>query len=92
MNKVILKVHPEDNIIVALRDLQAGDELNLDGKKYRLAEDIPIKHKFSAQPFHEGDPVRIYGVLVGTATRFIPAGARISQENVSHTASDYQVA
>ncbi len=41
MKKSILKVHPDDNVIVALRDLAKGEEVQLNGHRYTLAEDIP---------------------------------------------------
>lgn len=87
----ILKIHPNDNIIVALQDLHAGEQAMLDGASYLTAEAIPAKHKFAAQDFAEGDPIVMYGVLVGRAAKPVPAGTRISQENVSHAAGSYRI-
>ncbi|MBL7797259.1 MAG: altronate dehydratase [Saprospiraceae bacterium] len=87
----ILKIHPNDNIIVALQDLNAGERVGLDGVSYLTAEAIPAKHKFAALDFAEGDPIIMYGVLVGRAGKPIPAGARINQENVSHAAGSYRI-
>ncbi|MEZ4884013.1 MAG: altronate dehydratase family protein [Chitinophagales bacterium] len=91
MNKVVLKVHPKDNIIVALKDLKAGEVISFEGEKYELLEDIPTKHKFSQQDFAQGDEIVMYGVLVGKATRPIHKGTRISTENVKHSAHDFEV-
>lgn len=87
----ILKVHPADNVIVALEDLRAGQQVRYNGDVFTLANDVPIKHKFVTQELREGEEVIMYGVLVGKAKRPIPKGGRISTENVVHSAADYQV-
>ena len=91
MPNSILKVHPEDNIIVALQDLAEGSSLSLNGDTYLLKEEVKAKHKFSALDFEEGAEVIMYGVLVGKATKQIPAGSLISQENIEHAAQSYQL-
>ncbi|MCO6476585.1 MAG: altronate dehydratase [Phaeodactylibacter sp.] len=91
MKNKLLKVHPDDNIIVALRDFKAGERIEWNGDTIELLEDIPVKHKFSERGFKAGDEVLMYGVLVGKATRDIFRGSRISRENVTHSASAFQV-
>ena len=88
INKV-LKVHQADNIIVALRDFEKGDQVNFDGTSYTLLEDIPIKHKFAAVDFKIGDTIIMYGVTIGKATQSIHKGSRISIDNVVHEANSY---
>jgi altronate hydrolase len=92
MKKSILKVHPDDNVIVALRDLAKGEEVRLNGDSYTVVEDIPAKHKFAEHTFSPGDELKMYGVLVGKAQMEIPAGARISTSNVKHAAEGVQLA
>lgn len=91
MKSTLLKVHPNDNIIVALQPLKTGEKVQFNGHTYTLSEDIPAKHKFAEQPFSVGDSVIMYGVMIGKATQPIPAGGRISQANVTHSASDYHI-
>jgi altronate hydrolase len=91
MKKSILKVHPGDNVVVALRDLAKGETLQLNGSTYTLVEDIPAKHKFTEAPLAVGDTLQMYGVLVGKANQPIPAGARISTANVKHASTDFQL-
>lgn len=91
MKNKILKVHPDDNIIVALDTLKAGDEVEFNGSTIQLLEDIPTKHKFSERDFAKDESILMYGVLVGKATKPIPKGSRIRRENVTHQASDYTV-
>jgi altronate hydrolase len=89
--KNLLKVHPSDNVIVALQDFAAGDEVAYNGHSYHLPENIPTKHKFAERDFAEGETIVMYGVTIGKALQPIPAGARISTENVVHASAEYSV-
>ena len=64
----ILQVHPSDDAIVALHDLDAGAALSLNGNTWTLREKIPAKQKFAAHDFAVGDVVTMYGVTVGKAS------------------------
>ncbi len=90
MNK-LLKVHPSDNVIVALQDFAAGDEAVFNDRTFRFFEKIPTKHKFAERDFAEGDTITMYGVTVGKALRPIPVGSRISRENVVHASEEFAV-
>ena len=91
IKNTVLKVHPNDNIIVALRDFRAEEMVMLEAESFQLREPIPIKHKFSAKHFNVGDTIIMYGVIVGKATREIPVGSRISTDNVVHAAQKFQI-
>ena len=85
----ILQIHPGDNVLVALADLPAGTVLRRDKLSVTTVEKIPVKHKVATQALAPGDPVFMYGVLVGRATRAIPAGGLISTGNIEHATSKY---
>jgi altronate hydrolase len=89
MKQVVLKVHPDDNVLVALTNLKKGDTISYGSEKYVLQDDIPAKHKFFTQDMNTGDEVIMYGVLVGKAQHFIPLGARMTTENIKHAAEPY---
>jgi altronate hydrolase len=91
MKSNVLKVHPADNVIVALTDLTRGEVVENEGIAYILAEDIPAKHKFTATALSAGDSIIMYGVLVGRAKQDLPIGSRISTTNVHHATSDFQL-
>ncbi|MBK8566472.1 MAG: altronate dehydratase [Saprospiraceae bacterium] len=91
MKNNVLKVHPKDNIIVALQDLPVGIQIALDGNAIQLLEAIPTKHKFAAHDFAYGDEITMYGVRIGRAVRPIPTGTRISRDNVTHDSEEYHV-
>jgi len=86
MSASILKVHPNDNIIVALRDLDASQKLEYEGETFALSEKVPAKHKFAAQQFEVNDVLYMYGVKVGRAQKTIARGERIHVDNVIHAA------
>ena len=89
MRHRILKVHPSDNVIVALADLPAGSAISHQDEAYTLVDDIPAKHKFFTHDLQVGDPVIMYGVLVGRAQVTIPRGGLMTTTNVKHAADDY---
>lgn len=91
MKRSILKVHPKDNVIVALQDLPKGSSVELNGTTYLLLEDIPAKHKFISEPVKIHEPVIMYGVLVGKAKEDLKVGVRISTENLHHASSSYEL-
>lgn len=83
-----LRVHPRDNVGVALTDLPAGRDVTLDGDTLRLADNIRAKHKFALTDFAPGDIVTMYGVTVGKAARPITRGGAITTENLAHATSN----
>ena len=85
----VLKVHPADNVLVALRDLPKGSSITHNGENITLADTIPAKHKFFTTDMQAGDKVIMYGVLVGKAQNPIPKGGLMSTANVKHAAEPY---
>ncbi|HWB28322.1 MAG TPA: altronate dehydratase family protein [Chitinophagaceae bacterium] len=88
MNKT-LKIHPSDNVDVALTNLQKGDVVNGYGEQIVLLENIPAKHKYAAKHFKEGDEIIMYGVLVGKAVHEIEKGALINTKNITHASGSF---
>ncbi|MBL7734615.1 MAG: altronate dehydratase [Chitinophagaceae bacterium] len=86
-----LKIHPNDNIEVALTTLEKGTLINNGGLPFELIDKIPAKHKFSALDLNEGDDLIMYGVLVGRALEPIPRGALIHTKNITHASDTYEL-
>jgi len=84
MNSKVLKVHPDDNVIVALTDLKSGEVIHYQEQQYKILLDIPAKHKFSTKNLEVGDPVYMYGVVVGEALQVMSKGEPITINNVKH--------
>lgn len=91
MKKKVLKVHEDDNVVVALTNLSKGETVSLNGQDYTLLEDITAKHKFVATDLNAGDSIIMYGVLVGKAQSPIKKGGLISTANVKHAANDFEI-
>jgi altronate hydrolase len=89
MSSQYLKIHPSDNVLVALKDLKAGDKISYDGGSLVLVHDIQAKHKFVTTDMGPGDEITMYGILVGKVTESIPAGGAITTKNVKHTSSSF---
>src|SRR5215217_1554819 len=89
MKHSVLKIHPKDNVLVALKNLAKGDTIIFNEQKYILQDAIPAKHKFFIQDMDAGDEVIMYGVLVGKAQNFIPKGRLMSTTNVNHAVQAY---
>ena len=91
MKQSILKIHPHDNVIVALRNLKKGETVLCNGETFLLHEDVPAKHKFTTHALCAGDGVYMYGVLVGKAKHDIDAASAITTENIFHAADAYRL-
>jgi altronate hydrolase len=85
----VLKIDSRDNVVIALEDLHQGEIVTVAGEKMTLTTDVPCKHKFVIESRAIGDPVVMYGVLVGRASDFIPRGAAITVRNLRHESQSY---
>jgi len=88
-DKKTLKIHPNDNLLVALKRLEAGQEVTCDGQPIILRNSVPAKHKFAATDLKSGDKVYMYGLTVGTVNEDIPAGGVLTTENTNHSVSGF---
>ena len=84
MQTTVLKLDRKDNVLIALIDLKKGDQVNFSGQRSVLLTDVPAKHKFALQDLAPGDPVLMYGVLVGRVVLPIRQGEVITTGNVRH--------
>ncbi len=89
MKQQVLKIHPADNVLVALTNLEKGAVVKYSDSEYTLVEDVPAKHKFFTTNLAAGEKVIMYGVLVGTAQVPVPVGGRMTTANVQHATQPY---
>ena len=87
----VLKVHPDDNVLVALVNLTKGETVNYNGEDFTLQTDVQAKHKFMTHDIQPGETLQMYGVLVGKAQTFIPKGGWINTSNVKHAANPFSI-
>jgi altronate hydrolase len=89
--ETFLRIHPNDNVLVALQDLTEGTIIEFNGQTFPLLTNVSAKHKFSLVQLQPGDEIFMYAVLVGKATQLIPQGGPISTKTVSHASSEFQL-
>ncbi|MGC3977713.1 MAG: altronate dehydratase family protein [Paludibacteraceae bacterium] len=87
MNKYI-KIHPSDNVCVALNDLKTGEKLTIDEKEVVMLNDIPTGHKFSIYHISENQNIIKYGYAIGHATEDILQGSHVHTHNVKTNLHD----
>lgn len=90
MKQQVLKVNPQDNVLVALTDLKAGETVTYQGIDYVLVDNIDAKHKFYMNDMNTGDEVNMYGTLVGKIQFPVKAGVRMTTDNLKHAAAPYE--
>ena len=73
-----IRIHPLDNVAVALTDLHAGETV----AGITLREDVPAGHKVALAPLHPGDKVIKYGCPIGHATVEVAPGSWLHTHNV----------
>ncbi len=89
MKQIFLKIHPNDNVLVALQNLSKGQNIEFEGENILLKEDIPAKHKFYIHSLPKETSIVMYGLLVGKLTMDVDAGVRMSTENLHHASEPY---
>ncbi len=82
----ILRLHIDDNIVVARQSLKAGTEVVLEGVTYSLMSDVPVGFKIARVPIQAGDKILKYGAPIGSAKVDIVPGELVHLHNIK---SDY---
>ena len=92
MSRRVLRIHSDDDVLVALTDFAAGDTFAIEGEQVTLVTAVRSKHKIALRAFSVNDPITMYGVLVGRATRSIRRGEGLTTDNVRHDATAVNLA
>jgi len=77
-----VKIHPADDVAVAVQALIAGDELMVEGERVVLAGDVAAGHKVALRPLARGQTVIKYGFPIGAATAAIAPGEWVHSHNL----------
>ena len=93
MAEKVLKVDPQDNVVMALSTLDLGAQVRIGENPPVVArQTIPSKHKMALTDLKPGDLVRMYGMVVGEVVKAIPRGDLLTTQNVQHRAGAYTAA
>lgn len=84
MQKKLIKVHPSDNVAVALINIAKGDVISFENQTIEATTAVKAKHKLALEDFAVGDEIIMYGVLVGKASEPIQRGEVLTINNVKH--------
>jgi len=83
-----IKIHEEDNVIVALQVIAAGETLTVSGEQITATEEVPAGHKMAIRDIGAGEPVIKYGCQIGCAKVEIKKGQWIHTHNVKTALGD----
>jgi len=82
----LIRIHPEDNIMVLAKSVTAGSPYRVEGLEYAFEQDLNLGHKVAMRAISAGEKIIKYGVSIGSATRAIQAGEHVHLHNMQ---SDY---
>lgn len=77
-----IRIHPDDNVAVALVPLSKGTTIQLDGASLTLQDPIPQGHKCALCTIEESAPIIKYGYPIGIASKKIEKGSWIHTHNM----------
>ncbi len=80
--KAWIRLHPNDNCIVALQTLVQGQAVDLQGNSVSLRANILAGHKVAIALIELNQPVMKYGWPIGVATQRIEPGDHVHDHNL----------
>lgn len=85
----VIQMHPNDQVLVALTNLQKGTIINFNHDQLVLQEDVKAKHKIYCCDLAKGDLVKMYGVIIGRVEQDVWKGGLMTTDNLKHAAEPY---
>jgi hypothetical protein len=82
----LLLLHPEDNILVARRDIAAGELVAVDGASFTMPVAIELGHKLARRDLAADTRVLKYGAPIGSMKMAAARGEHVHLHNLR---SDY---
>ena len=84
-----LQIHHDDNVLVALQDLEEGERIIFEEISFTLPNRVKAKHKLTIKALTAGSEIKMYGVLVGKCNRDLIQGELLTTNNTVHAAEDF---
>ena len=88
MSPAVIRIHPDDNVVVAVRLIAEGDGVEVDDRLITAGADIPKGHKIAVTAIPDGSSVVRYGHVLGHATAPIEEGDWVHSHNLATDLSD----
>jgi hypothetical protein len=82
----LLLLHPDDNILVARRDIAAGERVEIDGESLVIPSAIELGHKLARRALAPDARVLKYGAPIGSMKTAVARGEHVHLHNLR---SDY---
>jgi hypothetical protein len=82
----LLLLHPDDNILVARRDISAGELVEMDGEKFAIPVAVELGHKLARRALEADTRVLKYGAPIGSMKVAVARGEHVHLHNLR---SDY---
>ena len=82
----LLLLHPDDNILVARREIAAGERAELDGESFVIPAAVELGHKLARRAIAPDERVLKYGAPIGSMKTAVARGEHVHLHNLR---SDY---
>lgn len=82
----VILLHPDDNIVVCVAHIYAGDEISIDATSVKMPQDLEVGHKLARRDLAVGDKIYRYGAPIGSMTQAAAMGEHVHMHNMQ---SDY---
>ena len=86
MSGKLILLHADDNVLVVIAPITAGDRLSIDGREIIAGQDIGVGHKLARRALKPGDKVLKYGAPIGSMIKPVEPGEWVHMHNLK---SDY---
>ena len=86
----LLRIHPADNVAVAIAPIPADTVASVDGTELRIKQDVPAGHKVALADLPTGALITKYGFAIGELTHSVQAGDWIHSHNLRTRLTDNQ--
>jgi hypothetical protein len=81
-----LRLSPKDNVLVVVKAILEGQEIEIEGVKVKASKTIPFGHKIATRALLAGEKIVKFGMPIGSTTTSISAGEHVHTHNLQ---SDY---
>lgn len=82
MGKKIFHIHSTDNVVIAIKDLNAGEQVVFNQQEFRIRAAIAAGHKIALTRIGAGELVYKYGFPIGRASAEIADGDWVHTHNL----------
>ncbi len=88
MKPRFIKIHPNDNVIIALENILKGEVIQVDGRGIKILSEINRGHKIAGKDISSGENIFKYGHIIGHAISNINQGELVHSHNLKTNLSD----